>query len=111
VIATLIAMTPQALEPNVRRWRRQVGLPEEHSEDDHVTVEGKLTYVLVNLVPESAIADLPTSTIGAIYNLPDRSIFLKFTGDTELLIAHKAGFVALANSLALSPAALQEDTP
>jgi hypothetical protein len=104
-IVTLIALGSQPLEPNVARWRRQVGLPEEHVHD-HVTVQGKLPYVLVNLVAESAAADLPSSTIGAIYNLPGRTLFLKFTGDTQLLIQHKGGFLTLANSIALN-----EDAP
>jgi len=104
-LVTLIALGVQPLEPNVARWRRQVGLPEEHVHD-HVVVQGKLPYTLVNLVAESAAADLPSSTIGAIYTLPQRSLFLKFTGDTDLLIQHKGGFLTLANSIALN-----EDSP
>jgi hypothetical protein len=104
-VVTLIALGLQPLEPNVRRWRRQVGLPEEHVHD-HVIVEGGLPYTLVNLVAESAAAGQPTSTIGAIYNLPARSIFLKFTGSTELLVTNKAGFLQLAQSIAL-----KQETP
>jgi hypothetical protein len=101
-LVTLIALGPGAggLEANVTRWRRQVGLPEEHVHD-HVQVQGQLPYTLVNLVAESAASDLPQSTIGAIYSIPGRSLFLKFTGDTQVLIEGKAGFLALANSIGL----------
>lgn len=107
-LATLIVLGAGAggLEANVKRWRRQVGLPEEHKHD-HVEIQGGLPYVLVNLVAESAAANLPSSTIGAIYTIPGRSVFLKFTGDTSLLVENKAAFLALAQSISLKEEAAQ----
>ncbi|GEM_PF-594248 len=107
-LVTLIPMGPGAggLDANVTRWRRQVGLPEEHTHE-HVQMQGAMPYVLVNLVAESASKNLPSSTMGAIYSIPGRTLFLKFTGDTDLLVESKGGFLALAQSIALK----EETTP
>ena len=101
-IASLIMMGPGAggLAANVERWRGQVDLPEEHVHD-HIPVEGALPYTLVNLVTESAALDLPSSTIAAVYELPNRTMFLKFTGETDFLVEHKSGFLRLAHSMTI----------
>jgi len=101
-LVTLIALGPGAggLDANVSRWRRQIGLPEEH-QHDHVEVQGALPYVLVNLVAESAAEKLPASTMGAVYTIPGRTLFLKFTGETDTLVEHKGGFLALAQTIDL----------
>lgn len=101
-MATLIVLGPNAgsLENNVLRWRGQVDLPAEHVHD-HIPVEGEMPYTLVNLVTESAAQGLPTSIIGAIYELPNRTMFLKFTGDTDFLVEHKTGFLRLAQSISV----------
>ncbi len=101
-VVTLIALagTGGDMEGNIRRWRRQVGLAEEHPHN-HVPVKANLSYYLVNLVPESAAKNLENSTLGAIYPLEGRTLFLKFSGPTDTLLNHKGGFLELANSLAL----------
>jgi hypothetical protein len=103
--ATLIALGPQDVESNVIRWRGQVGLPSEHKHD-HVQLQGELSYELVNLVVESSAANLPTSILGAIYTLENRTLFLKLMGDTQTLIDNKGAFLQLAQSIGL-----KGDTP
>lgn len=101
-IATLISLPGMAgaLEANVARWRGQVGLPATGGAAPRV-IRGELPFAFVNLVPESEEAGQPQSTMAAVYELPQRTLFLKFTGDTDVLIRHKLDFLELAGSLAV----------
>jgi hypothetical protein len=106
-LVTLIILPASAgtLESQIARWREQVALPAENTHAP-ISLQGKLPYVLVNLVAESAAAELPLSTIGAIYDLPgNRRAYLKFMGKTGQLIDNKGGFLQLAGSLALQEGA------
>lgn len=99
-LATLIVLPkiPGNLEANIGRWRGQVGLEKEGGSEP-IRLVGRLPYQLVNLVPESVSAGAAQSLIGAVYDLGDREVFLKYMGDTQTLVASKGGFLELAGSL------------
>lgn len=101
-LVTLIALSGQAgsMEANISRWRGQVQLdPSKPVEIQHI--DGKLHFEFVTFVKESKDLGLPQSTVAAMYQLPQRTLFLKFMGPTEIVENHKFDFLQLAGSLSI----------
>ena len=102
-LVTLIALSGRAgsLDGNVARWRGQIGLnPQGETTLQHL--DGKLHFEFLSLVKESQELEKPQTIIAAIYAQPDRTLFLKFMGPTEIVAAHKIDFLQLAGSLTLT---------
>jgi len=99
-ITTLVVLGEAAggVEANIQRWRGELELPPQ-APAPSPTVEGRMNFVFVNLVPEAAAAGRESATVGAIYDLGDRTAFLKFMGRPEVLDRHMLDFLRLAGSL------------
>lgn len=99
-ITTLVVLGAAAggVEANISRWRAELGLPPD-SPEPPLHIEGNLDFVLVNLILEAAQAGSETATLGAIFDLGDRTAFLKFMGRPEVLHENRLNFLSLAGSL------------
>ncbi len=99
-LCTLIVLGGMAgsTEANVARWREQLGLPPNAS-TPLARLEGGLPFLLVDVQAEATAAGRPISLLGAIYEQPDRTIFLKFTAPTAIMDGQRAAFLSLARSL------------
>jgi len=99
-ITTLVVLGAAAggVDANIQRWRGELELPPEPPAPS-TRVAGQMTFVFVDLVPEASAAGRDSATVGAIFDLGDRTAFLKFMGRPEVLNQHKLGFLRLAGSL------------
>jgi hypothetical protein len=87
-----------SLEANVNRWRGEVGLPDL----DAAQVRQSLRDTTFNgdaAYQADLIGTQGKSTIGVIYPVGDRSLFVKMMGDSELVAKQKAKFEAFVGSL------------
>ncbi len=102
-ITTLIVFSGPAgsVEANIRRWRGELGLPQEPPSPP-VRIGGKMPFVFVDLVDEAAEAGRDRATVGAIFDLGDRTAFLKFFGPLEVLRVQRLPFLKLAGSMRLA---------
>ena len=99
-VVTLIALSGSAgsMDANMSRWRGQVGLdPNQKVPLQHL--DGKMHFEFITFVDESKKLQKPQTIIAAIYQQPQRTLFLKFMGPTETVAAHKIDFLELADSL------------
>ncbi|MCC5849432.1 MAG: hypothetical protein JJU29_15225 [Verrucomicrobia bacterium] len=101
-LTTLIVFGGPAgsVEANIRRWRGELGLPQEPPSPP-VRIGGKMPFVFVDLVDEATEAGRDQATVGAIFDLGDRTAFLKFFGPIEVLRVQRLPFLKLAGSLQL----------
>ncbi len=99
-LVTLIALSGSAgsMDANIARWRGQVGLdaaqkvPLQH-------IDGKMHFEFITFLDESQKLQKPQTIIAAIYQQPQRTLFLKFMGPTETVEAFESDFLELARSL------------
>lgn len=99
-MTTLIVLGSAAggLEANVARWRRERSLPPE-APNAPMQVGGAMNFFFVDMVNESMEAGAELTTVGAIFDLGDRTAFLKFVGAPELVARQRIPFLQLAGSL------------
>jgi hypothetical protein len=99
-MTTLIVLGSAAggLEANVARWRRERSLPPE-APNPPMQVGGALNFFFVDMVNESLEAGAELTTVGAIFDLGDRTAFLKFVGPPDLVARQRIPFLQLAGSL------------
>ena len=106
---TVIDMTADAaeLEPNINRWRQQIGLEAASKEDilaaiEDIDVAGG-TGKLVELVgPKDA--PQPQTILGVILVRDDKSWFFKLQGDSELARQETENFRKFVRSVKFGPA-------
>ena len=99
-LTTLIVLGAGAggVEANIRRWRGERGLPPE-APSEPMRVGGNLDFVFVDMVNESLEAGDDLTTVGAIFDLGNRTAFLKFVGSPEVVARQRIPFLQLAGSL------------
>ena len=99
-LTTLIVLGAGAggVEANIRRWRGERGLPPE-APSEPMRVAGQIEFVFVDMVNESIQAGDTLTTVGAIFDLGNRTAFLKFVGPPEVVARQRIPFLQLAGSL------------
>lgn len=99
-LTTLIVLGAGAggVEANITRWRGERGLPPE-APNAPMKVAGQLEFVFVDFVNESLEAGHELTTVGAIFDLGNRTAFLKFVGSPEVVARQRIPFLQLAGSM------------
>jgi hypothetical protein len=99
-ITTLIVLGSAAggLDANITRWRAERGLPPEPPQPP-LRVGGRMEFTFVDFVSESIEAGDELTTVGAIFDLGDRTAFLKFVGPPSVVAPQRVAFLQLAGSL------------
>ena len=94
------------LAPNVNRWRGQLQLPPLEEDQLRQTiprteVEGVQTYLVD--IQTSENAPKPSRILGAILETPDRTWFVKMTGNPELIENQRQKFLDFVKSFRFTP--------
>ncbi|MDF3127898.1 hypothetical protein P0Y35_01685 [Kiritimatiellaeota bacterium B1221] len=99
-VVTLIPLSGSAgsMDANIARWRGQVGLdPSQKVPLQHI--DGKMHFEYITFLDESQKGQQAQTIIAAIYQQPQRTLFLKFMGPTETVASFESDFLKLAASL------------
>ena len=94
------------LAPNVNRWRGQLQLPPLEEDQlrqaiPRTEVEGVQTYLVD--IQTSENAPKPSRILGAILETPDRTWFVKMTGNPELVENQRQKFLDFVKSFRFTP--------
>jgi len=99
-LTTLIVLGSGAggVDANITRWRGERGLPPD-APGEPMRVGGQTDFVFVDMVNESLEAGHDLTTVGAIFDLGNRTAFLKFVGPPDVVARQRIPFLQLAGSL------------
>ncbi|MCC5846324.1 MAG: hypothetical protein JJU05_18910 [Verrucomicrobia bacterium] len=99
-LTTLIVLGAGAggVDANITRWRGERGLPPD-APNEPMRVGGQIEFVFVDMVNESIEAGHDLTTVGAIFDLGNRTAFLKFVGPPDVVARQRIPFLQLAGSL------------
>lgn len=102
-LTTLIVLGAGAggVEANIRRWRAERSLPPD-APTEPIRVGGNMDFVFVDMVNESIQAGDDLTTVGAIFDLGNRTAFLKFVGAPGVVGPQRIPFLQLAGSIRLA---------
>jgi len=95
------------LAPNINRWRGQLQLPPLEEDKlqqivQRIEVEGVQTYLIDIQTPENA--PKPSCILGAVLEAPDRTWFVKMTGNPELIESQRQKFLDFVKSFRFNSA-------
>ncbi|MEE8458364.1 MAG: hypothetical protein V3S08_00740 [Phycisphaerales bacterium] len=101
------------VEPNINRWRGQLGLPPETDEQiartaQFIDVDG-IQGVIVDLAGPGADATQPRM-LAAIFPLGANTWFIKTVAPREVIEGHRDGFAELCRSVSFSDSPAQAGT-